>query len=47
MYQVKTRLWYFLKQCAMSFASRELPVPMRRIKTKSVKCGGHVASNEM
>ena len=31
----------------MYFASRELPVPTRWIKTKSIKCGGHVASKEM
>ena len=31
----------------MSFASRELPLPTRRIKPQSVKCGGHVASSEL
>jgi hypothetical protein len=44
---VKTRLRYFLKFCVMSFASREIPVPTIEIKPQSIKCRGHVASNEM
>lgn len=45
MYSVKVAA--LLKFCAKSYASRELTVPIGRVKNQSVDYGGHVTSNEL